>query len=876
MAHVKRNLSKAVAVIVAVAMIMTLLCGTAFAADESGQEDLSAGTYTVDVSLSAYISAMGGIEFGEGLMEESADLTVDADGNYSLTVYFGKSSVNIYTVEANTFIYAGANEASAPGYYADGEVVYAEYTESEDTATSATYGEVNYVDSMTIVLDGTDTSSVDLWIYVDSSVMGVQFCDGSGTGASNTPGVATPYEAVLTIDWDTLTAVSLDETAPEISEDETLEAETEEDSSSEDNSEEETESSAEDTAEPETFEDTEDSSDAGSSDEETEESAPLEDTDPEEDSENSEDSFSEESDDPADSLEVPDVSEDSSEDDMDSNVIDPSLGLDTDSDPDASDESDSEEDSDASEDSSEDDMDSNVIDPSLGLNTDSDPDASDENDSEEDSDASEDSSEDDMDSNVIDPSLGLDTDSDSDASDENDSEESSDASEDSSGETGSEDQDTSEGSEETVTVSALAAGTYYPEASLSCYISAMGGIEFGEGLFDGMEVVSSGNGTYEITIYFTRSSVNIYTVEANTFIDATDSAPGYYDSDGNLHSAEYTLSSDTAEDADGNAIHYVDSMTFTTDTLSSTYTLYLYVNSTVMGVQFCDGSGDGASNQPGVLTPYTALLSVDWSSIGASDLAEDTGITASDLISSSEETDDNSSSSEETDDTSSSSADSEEVLSSIAAGTYYPEATLSCYISAMGGVEFGTGLFDGMKLTVTEDGEYVITLYFTKSSVNIYTVEANTFIDATDSAPGYYDADGNLHYAEYTLSSDTAEDAEGNSIHYVDSMTFTVDSLTSQIYLYLYVNSTVMGVQFCDGSGSGASNQPGVLTPYTAVLTIDWSSVGLDEYVSEGSASGSSSSVAVGDSSYLAAWMGLAAAAAIALCAIAVGRRKFN
>ena len=164
----------------------------------------------------------------------------------------------------------------------------------------------------------------------------------------------------------------------------------------------------------------------------------------------------------------------------------------------------------------------------------------------------------------------------------------------------------------------LEEGNYEVEVSLSAYISAMGGVEFGDGIVSGdAKVVVDANGDYTMTVYFTTSSVNIYSMSVNTFVDATDSAPGYYDASGVKNDAVYTLSSNTAEDANGKKIHYVDSMTFTLDEIADSYTLYLYINSSVMGVQFCDGSGSGSSNSPGVDTPYVAKLSVNWDTAAA-------------------------------------------------------------------------------------------------------------------------------------------------------------------------------------------------------------------------------------------------------------------
>ena len=65
------------------------------------------------------------------------------------------------------------------------------------------------------------------------------------------------------------------------------------------------------------------------------------------------------------------------------------------------------------------------------------------------------------------------------------------------------------------------------------------------------------------------------------------------------------------------------------------------------------------------------------------------------------------------------------------AGTYSVNADLSCYVSAMGGVEFGRPMLTGSVVKVNEDGSAEITLSLAKSSVTIYGVTAATFIDPT-------------------------------------------------------------------------------------------------------------------------------------------------
>ena len=99
--------------------------------------------------------------------------------------------------------------------------------------------------------------------------------------------------------------------------------------------------------------------------------------------------------------------------------------------------------------------------------------------------------------------------------------------------------------------------------------------------------------------------------------------------------------------------------------------------------------------------------------------------------------------------------------------TYELEATFSAFIDAMGGVEFGAGIYQGATITVLSEEEqrYLLTMQTAKSSVTIYGITCDTFIDpAATSATGesevppgtigYYDAEGNLvtDGVSYTLS----------------------------------------------------------------------------------------------------------------------------
>lgn len=156
-------------------------------------------------------------------------------------------------------------------------------------------------------------------------------------------------------------------------------------------------------------------------------------------------------------------------------------------------------------------------------------------------------------------------------------------------------------------------------------------------------------------------------------------------------------------------------------------------------------------------------------------------------------------------------------------GTYSISAKLSCYVNAMGGVEFGEPLLKSAQLIVDKKGSKKIKLNMTKASVTIYSVTCDTFVDSAPAGTaqesgssvsngtiGYYDKNGKLKTGgvTYTMSSDTALNSQNEAVKYVDSITFPVDSVTDTYKLTLFINSNVMGMQF----------DP-------ATLTVDWNSV---------------------------------------------------
>lgn len=167
-------------------------------------------------------------------------------------------------------------------------------------------------------------------------------------------------------------------------------------------------------------------------------------------------------------------------------------------------------------------------------------------------------------------------------------------------------------------------------------------------------------------------------------------------------------------------------------------------------------------------------------------------------------------------------------FSSVADGIYVVDANLSCYVNAMGGVEFGAPLLTGATVTVTS-GKATVTLSFVNDSVTIYGITCDTFIDAspagaangnglTPGTIGYYDKKGVLQTSNVniTLSSTTVLNSANELVPYVASMSFPLDQMTGTYQLALYVNSNVMGCQFGGDS-------------YPATLTVDWSSLPVEE-----------------------------------------------
>lgn len=149
----------------------------------------------------------------------------------------------------------------------------------------------------------------------------------------------------------------------------------------------------------------------------------------------------------------------------------------------------------------------------------------------------------------------------------------------------------------------------------------------------------------------------------------------------------------------------------------------------------------------------------------------------------------------------------------------------------MGGVEFGDGLLAGAYVEQEED-RYYMTLVFNKSQVTIFTITCDTFIDTDlanagtskgieDGTIGVYNEDGTLVTegveVRYSTGDDYVAGSSGN-VYYVKSVRLPIDSLRESYKLALYINSSVMGVQFCEPNEAVSTGT------YSATLTLDLAS----------------------------------------------------
>ncbi|MBQ9111677.1 MAG: LPXTG cell wall anchor domain-containing protein, partial [Oscillospiraceae bacterium] len=313
--------------------------------------------------------------------------------------------------------------------------------------------------------------------------------------------------------------------------------------------------------------------------------------------------------------------------------------------------------------------------------------------------------------------------------------------------------------------------------------------------------------------------------------------------------AEYT----TASSSDG-SYTYVDTMTFTAAEKTETYDLALFMSDYQFGGDMPNAVSSGEQ--------MTATLTMNWGSdteeptettttVTETTAAETTTTTVTTTVAAAETTEST------TETAAASKLISISSLDDLDAGTYQLTASLSCWMSAMGGCDFGTDLLKSAVLTVGTDGSKKVTLYF-HEMVDVAM--------AYGTASAYVENSGEIGYhngsawctAEYSTATGTSEEG---TYTYVNSMTFPISAVSNTYDLALCIGGTQFG-----GESARMISDGSVLA---ATLSVDWTKAYTNVKVSSNgtvtNAGGSTASPQTGDNVPLAAGIAMLVSAGTAV-----------
>ncbi len=335
--------------------------------------------------------------------------------------------------------------------------------------------------------------------------------------------------------------------------------------------------------------------------------------------------------------------------------------------------------------------------------------------------------------------------------------------------------------------------------TLVCYMPAMGGCNLSENLVENIIYTNNADGSVTITLDFYEVGEwsSMYFDGQTTYVaDAGQIA--YYDGSAWVD-AKYT----TATSSDG-SYTYVDTMTFTAAEKTETYDLALFMG----GYQF--GGDTPSAVSSGEL--MTATLTMNWKS--DTEKPTETTTTVTETTTAKTTTTTTVTTAKTNKSTTEAAAASKLIsissLDNLDAGTYLLTASLSCWMSAMGGCDFGTDLLKSAVLTVGSDGSKNVTLYFH---------EMVDVVMAYGTASAYAENSGEIGYhngsawctAEYTTATGTSDEG---TYTYVNSMTFPISAISNTYDLALCIGGTQFG-----GESARMLSDGSVLA---ATLSVDW------------------------------------------------------
>lgn len=396
------------------------------------------------------------------------------------------------------------------------------------------------------------------------------------------------------------------------------------------------------------------------------------------------------------------------------------------------------------------------------------------------------------------------------------------------------------GEENTITVS--------ENSTLVCYMPAMGGCNLAENIVESVAYTEKTDGSVTITLdFYEIGEWSSMYFSGQTAYVSDEGQLAYFDGTAWVD-AEYT----TAASSDG-SYSYVDTMTFSVVEKTDTYELAIPMS----GYQFGGDTPSTVSSGE----EMTATLTMEWSIV--TDIPEDnseaTTTTAATTTTTKITTTTTATAVSEST-TSVTEADAGTKLISITdldkldAGTYQLTSSLSCYMSAMGGCDFGKDLLKSAVLTVDADGTKKVTVYL-HEIVDVVMVYGTASAYAENSGEiGYYNGTKWCD-AEYTTATGTSDEG---TYTYVNSLTFPINALSDTYDLALCIGGTQFG-----GESARMISDGSVLA---AKLSIDWDKAYTNVTVSSnGTVTDSgSSSPKTGENSPLAAGIAMFAAAAAA------------
>ena len=406
--------------------------------------------------------------------------------------------------------------------------------------------------------------------------------------------------------------------------------------------------------------------------------------------------------------------------------------------------------------------------------------------------------------------------------------------------------ETTEATETTESTGSIESGS----GSLVCYMPAMGGCNLSENLVENISYIDNADGSVTITLDFYEVGEwsSMYFDGQTTYLaDAGQIA--YYDGSAWVD-AEYT----TAPSSDG-SYTYVDTMTFTAAEKTKTYDLALYMSDYQFGGDTPSAVSSGEQ--------MTATLTMNWES----DTEEPTETTTTVTETTATETTTTTvtttvTAAETTESTTETAAASKQIsistLDDLDAGTYQLTASLSCWMSAMGGCDFGKDLLKSAVLTVGTDGSKKVTIYL-HEMVDVMMAYGTASAYAEDSGEIGYRIGSGWAKAEYTTASGTSEEG---AYTYVNSMTFPISAVSNTYDLAMCIGGTQFG-----GESARMLSDGSVLA---ATLSVDWTKAYTNVKVSSNgtvtNTGSTSASPKTGDTLPMAAGIVLLLSAGAAVC----------